>query len=209
MPGDNGPLNRRFSGGIVVIAGGPQLPAVIDLASPSVPLVWIQAPDNFDFSAYWAASGDFDGDGSVDIMPNGMAGDGPDNRRNNAGEAHVVSGRMVAEMLGGAVQPTAVAEEASIAVPAQASLEQNYPNPFNSSTAIGFSLAEDVALDLGVYDVTGRRIRTLLAGWRSAGVHSVVWDGRDAVGKRVASGVYLYRLLAGDETEARRLLLLK
>ncbi len=209
VPGDNGPLNRRFSGGIVVIAGGPQLPAVIDLASPSVPLVWIQAPDNFDFSAYWAASGDFDGDGSVDIMPNGMAGDGPDNRRNNAGEAHVVSGRMVAEMLGGAVQPTAVAEEASIAVPAQASLEQNYPNPFNSSTAIGFSLAEDVALDLGVYDVTGRRIRTLLAGWRSAGVHSVVWDGRDAVGKRVASGVYLYRLLAGDETEARRLLLLK
>ncbi len=94
-------------------------------------------------------------------------------------------------------------------MPAQASLEQNYPNPFNSSTAIGFSLAEDVVLDLGIYDVTGRRIRTLLVGWRSAGVHSVVWDGRDAVGKRVASGVYLYRLLAGDETEARRLLLLK
>jgi hypothetical protein len=72
VPGDRGPLNRRASGGIVVIAGGPALPDVIDLAAPSVPIVWIQAPDPSDYSSYWAASGDMDGDGYIDIMPNGM-----------------------------------------------------------------------------------------------------------------------------------------
>jgi hypothetical protein len=209
VPGDDGPLDRPFSGGIVVIAGGPNLPAVVDLAAPSVPVVWIQAPDNFDFSAYWAAAGDFDGDGSVDIMPNGMAGDGPDNRRNNAGEVHVVSGRLVAEILGGAVQLTAIAEEALATVPAQASLGQNYPNPFNSRTTIEFSLAVDADLHLAIYDVTGQQVATLVEGWRTAGVHTITWDGRDSAGEQVASGVYLYRLAIGRKSEVRRLLLLK
>lgn len=209
VPGDDGPLDRPFSGGIVVIAGGPDLPAVVDLAAPSVPVVWIQAPDNFDFSAYWAAAGDFDGDGSVDIMPNGMAGDGPDNRRNNAGEVHVVSGRLVAEILGGAVQLTAIAEEALATVPTQASLGQNYPNPFNGRTAIEFSLAVDADLHLGIYDVTGQQVATLVQGWRTAGVHTITWDGRDSAGEQVASGVYLYRLAIGRKSQVRRLLLLK
>lgn len=182
---------------------------VIDLAAPSVPLVWIQAPDRFDFSAYWAASGDFDGDGSVDIMPNGMAGDGPDNGRDNAGEAHVVSGRMVAQMLGGAVRSTAVNDELTGAVPEQVVLRQNYPNPFNSSTTIGFALAADTDLHLAVYDMMGQKVATLSAGRHRAGTHSVSWQGRDAQGNRVASGVYFYRLTTAGRVDVSRLLLLK
>ena len=209
VPGDAGPLGRRYSGGIVVIAGGPVLPTEIDLAEPNVPIMWIQAPDPIDFSAYWAASGDFDGDGSVDIMPNGMAGDGPNNKRNNAGEAHVVSGRIVAQILGGAVRPTAVANDLSGRVPDWVTLWQNYPNPFNSSTTIGFALAADTDLDLAVYDMVGQRIETLSTGRYPAGVHSVRWDGRDAKGRRASTGVYFYKLTTQNGVEANSLLLLK
>jgi len=205
VPGDQGPLERRFSGGMVVIAGGPQLPAIIDLAAPSVPIVWIQAPDVADFSAYWAASGDMDGDGRIDIMPNGMAGDGPDNNRSNAGEAHVVSGRLVAEMLGGAI--TAVHEEQS--TPQGFALRQNYPNPFNSQTIIGYRLPQASEIELAVYDLLGQRIATLAQGLQQAGAYSIAWDGRDHTGANAASGVYLYRLSTRDLVMTKKLVLTK
>ncbi|MFT5086618.1 MAG: hypothetical protein ACI8PG_000967, partial [Planctomycetota bacterium] len=205
VPGDQGPLERAFSGGMVVIAGGPQLPAIIDLAAPSVPVVWIQAPDIADFSAYWAASGDMDGDGHIDIMPNGMAGDGPDNKRSNAGEAHVVSGRLVAEMLGGAV--TAIREEQS--TPQNFALRQNYPNPFNSQTVIGYQLPQASEIELAVYDLLGQRITTLAQSLQRAGAHSIEWDGRDHTGANAASGVYLYRLSTRDFVMTKKLVLTK
>jgi hypothetical protein len=145
----------------------------------------------------------------VDIMPNGMAGDGPNNKRNNAGEAHVVSGRIVAQILGGAVRPTAVANDLSGRVPDWVTLWQNYPNPFNSSTTIGFALAADTDLDLAVYDMVGQRIETLSTGRYPAGLHSVRWDGRDAKGRRASTGVYFYKLTTQNGVEANSLLLLK
>ena len=90
VPGDAGPLNRPSAGGMAVLAGGPALPAEIDLANPEVPVVWIEAPDSYDYSAYWGASGDVDGDG-------------PDNMRDNAGEAHLISGAYLAAYLPGVV----------------------------------------------------------------------------------------------------------
>ena len=205
VPGDDGPLARRSSGGIVVLAGGPQLPAIIDLAAPSVPVVWIQAPDPGDFSAYWAASGDLDGDGHIDIMPNGMAGDGPYNNRNNAGEAHVISGRLVAEILGGAV--TAIDAEQS--APQEFALRQNYPNPFNSQTTISYQLLRTTTLELAIYDALGQRVKTLWQGAQTAGVHNAHWDGRSDAGSAVASGAYLYRLRAQGFVEVKKLVLMK
>lgn len=116
VPGDEGPLQRSFSGGIAVIAGAPDLPGEIDLLDPQVPVVWVQAPDHFDFAAYWSASGDLDGDGFLDVIPNGMAGDGPNNRRDNAGEAHVISGRYLAQFLPG--EPVTVVGERTAPIPA-------------------------------------------------------------------------------------------
>jgi len=88
-------------------------------------------------------------------------------------------------------------------------LHGNCPNPFNPSTQITFSLKtrQDVVLD--VFDVTGRLVKRLLSGAIESGDHAVVWDGRNATGERVVSGVYLCRLRAGDYTGVRRLVLLK
>jgi hypothetical protein len=211
VPGDAGPLGRRRSGGIVVIAGGPALPHVIDLADPSVPIVWIQAADAFDYSAYWSAAGDIDGDGHMDVMPNGMAGDGPDNRRGNAGEAHAVSGALLARYL--APMTTAVRDQ-DVATPAAFRLGPAFPNPFNSSVAIPFAVARAAVVSLSVYNLAGQRIADLFSGRLAPGDHRVMWSGQDRHGHDMASGVYLVRLQtvqppSGDLSLSSRLLLLR
>ena len=94
-------------------------------------------------------------------------------------------------------------------LPAAFSLQQNYPNPFNSSTVIRFSLSKSTKAKLTVYNLAGQKVVTLVDGVRSAGGHTVRWDGRDDDGRTLASGVYLYRLRAGEHAETRKLLLLR
>ncbi len=88
-------------------------------------------------------------------------------------------------------------------------LAQNYPNPFNPTTTIAFSIAATSDVTMNIYDVRGMRVATLLRGRRDAGVHRIPWDGTDANGTRVASGVYFYRLTAGTFTATRKMVLLK
>jgi hypothetical protein len=88
-------------------------------------------------------------------------------------------------------------------------LAQNFPNPFNPSTTIRFSLEEASHVRLAVYNVAGQEIRTLMDASCGQGSHSVVWDGRDAHGRSVTSGVYLYRLAAGERVAIRKMVLAK
>jgi hypothetical protein len=83
------------------------------------------------------------------------------------------------------------------------------PNPFNPVTTIGYSLKEEGAAELAVFDLAGRRVRTLVRGNVPAGEHEVVWDGRDGGGNPVGSGVYFYTLRVGDALETRRMVLVK
>ena len=88
----------------------------------------------------------------------------------------------------------------------------NYPNPFNPSTQITYTLpaaAAREAVQLAVYDVAGHRVRMLVDGLQEPGTHRVTWDGTDASGMPVASGVYFYRLQAGAHTQVRQMLLMK
>jgi hypothetical protein len=87
-------------------------------------------------------------------------------------------------------------------------LFQNRPNPFTPATRIGFELAEAGRVELGIYSVDGRLIRTLIGEERAAGPHEVIWDGRDAEGQKVAGGVYFYKLAAPGIAESRRMILL-
>jgi len=88
-------------------------------------------------------------------------------------------------------------------------LYQNHPNPFNSGTLIRYQLPEHSQIRLSVYDLLGRRIRTLVNGYREKGYHSVFWGGRDELGNSLSSGIYLYRLKAGDLVRTRKMLLLR
>ncbi|MRR08924.1 hypothetical protein EG831_02305, partial [bacterium] len=101
--------------------------------------------------------------------------------------------------------------EAAIAVrsPATSALDRAAPNPFRSATRIGFALAADGDAAIAIYDVLGRRVRTLLSGRRPAGYHSVVWDGRNADGTAVAAGIYFCRLATPRWGGCQRLVLVR
>ena len=106
--------------------------------------------------------------------------------------------------------PTAVTQPGDeSALPLTFSLSQNYPNPFNPSTAIDYSLPTASIVELAVFNQLGQRVAALADGLQTAGDHRVYWNGRDDDGNPVASGVYLYRLTAGDFTQSRKMLLLK
>ncbi|HET6347723.1 MAG TPA: FlgD immunoglobulin-like domain containing protein [Candidatus Krumholzibacteria bacterium] len=90
-------------------------------------------------------------------------------------------------------------------------LEQNYPNPFNPDTAIRFFIKSAGTVSLVVYDSRGQRVRTLVNGFqspRSDGIE-VKWDGRDDQGTSVSSGIYFCKLVAGSDTQVRKMMLLK
>ena len=89
-------------------------------------------------------------------------------------------------------------------------VRQNYPNPFNPATVIGFSLPRDMAVEVRVFDLSGRLVRTLIsAEILPAGRHEATWNGRDARGRSVSAGVYFYRVVAGSFSEIRRMTLIK
>lgn len=103
---------------------------------------------------------------------------------------------------------TAVQETRDSPVPEQFELTQNYPNPFNAGTVIHFSLPVAGPVELTLFNLAGQQVTTLVQGPRPAGTYMVRWDGKDAYGRELASGLYLYRLRAGQQLETRKLLLL-
>jgi hypothetical protein len=87
-------------------------------------------------------------------------------------------------------------------------LEQSVPNPWNAATTIGFTLDAPAPSQLAIYDVGGRLVRMLLDASLDSGKHEATWDGIDDRGTRVPSGIYLYRLTAGEVSLTRRMILL-
>ena len=94
--------------------------------------------------------------------------------------------------------------DVTVETPEQFSLIQNYPNPFNSSTTIKYELPKVSEVRLSAYDLLGREVSVLANERMNAGVHEVRFDGSN-----LASGVYFYRLQAGDFVQAKRLVIAK
>ncbi len=99
--------------------------------------------------------------------------------------------------------------ESAAVIPTQYALEQNYPNPFNPVTSISYALPEQVDVTLNIYDIQGKLVQTLVKGNRPAGAYTVTWDATNSNGEPVTSGIYLYRMNAGDFTKTGRMTLLK
>ena len=94
-------------------------------------------------------------------------------------------------------------------LPDRTALSQNMPNPFNPSTAIEYQIAEAGQVRLAIYNLLGQEVRVLVDARTEAGHYTITWDGKDQLGRQVASGIYLYRLQAADFSAARRMMLLK
>ncbi|UCH11383.1 MAG: T9SS type A sorting domain-containing protein, partial [Fidelibacterota bacterium] len=95
-------------------------------------------------------------------------------------------------------------------IPDEYALKANYPNPFNPTTTIVYGLPDAGVVSLKIYDLTGKLIRTLVEEALPAGYHRAVWDGKDASGAPAATGVYFYRISAGDSfAKTRKMVLMK
>ena len=99
-------------------------------------------------------------------------------------------------------------------MPETTALLANYPNPFNPETWIPYQLSKAADVTVNIYASDGNVVRTLTLGYQDAGVYknrtqAAYWDGKNALGESVASGLYFYTLTAGDFTATRRMLILK
>ena len=98
--------------------------------------------------------------------------------------------------------------------PKETALLANYPNPFNPETWIPYHLAKDADVTLHIYAVNGQLVRMLSLGHQPAGIYqnrsrAAYWDGKNAFGEKVASGVYFYTLTVGDFSATRKMLIRK
>jgi hypothetical protein len=105
--------------------------------------------------------------------------------------------------------PTNIEDWIPQSEPIDFNLSQNYPNPFNPSTTISYQLPRSGKVELKIYNMLGQEVRKLVDENQAAGQYTVQWDGRNYNGKPVASGVYLYRLKAGEFVETKKMLLLR
>ena len=93
--------------------------------------------------------------------------------------------------------------------PTEFGLRQNYPNPFNPATVIEYALPKTSEVNIEIYNVLGQKVRHLVDELQEPGYKKIYWDGKDDQGNELSSGVYFYRIQAGDFVETRKMTLLK
>ncbi len=94
-------------------------------------------------------------------------------------------------------------------LPGEFELHQNYPNPFNPTTTISYEIPKPGYVSLKVFNSIGQEVRTLIHGFETAGLKTVLWDGRNNSNVPVSNGIYLYKLQAGEYHSTKKLLLMK
>ena len=105
--------------------------------------------------------------------------------------------------------PVGMEDEHSSGLPLTFDLKQNYPNPFNPSTIISYQIPGNEFVTLEVYNMLGQKVKTLINQNQEAGYYSVEWDGRNNFGNPVSSGIYLYRIKAGNFISVHKMTLLR
>ena len=108
------------------------------------------------------------------------------------------------------VQMTPVEWEEDLSMlPGEFDLRQNYPNPFNPTTVIEYALPKPSEVEIKIYNILGQKVRNLVDEPQEPGYKTICWDGKDDCGNEVSSGVYFYRIEAGDFVKCKKMTLLK
>jgi len=144
------------------------------------------------------------------VFPDGSVLSAPRNFDGESLEGITASEGMARELLDSALEQMGL--KTAVNLPKAFSLGQNFPNPFNPSTVISYTIpdeSEEVAVRLSVFNMRAQLVKTLVDKVQQTGIYTVNWDGIDNKGRRVSSGVYFYRLSAGQFVSMRKMVLLK
>jgi hypothetical protein len=193
VPGQMGP---RLLGGRISLPGGVIPEGAIVYASINGVIAGITIADPDGIYGFEGIEPD-----SYDISVSSVFGDGQlgqpiDATFNDVGDVNIQ------------LNPTSIGGNSEV-LPTSSSLSQNYPNPFNAQTMISFAVAAQGRVQLSVYNVVGQKITTLVDANYAPGNYNVIWNGRDANGSTVSSGVYYYNLRIGDQSQTMKMTLLK
>lgn len=123
---------------------------------------------------------------------------------NKLGEGSAIATQLWIKEVGKGFNP-----EPMQTLPTKYALDQNYPNPFNPTTTIRYAIPDDGLVTLKVYNIAGQEVATLVNEAKKAGKYEIVFDAKSALGSSMASGVYLYRVKAGNFSEVKKMVLLK
>jgi choice-of-anchor B domain-containing protein len=104
---------------------------------------------------------------------------------------------------------TATHIKSSPKLPTDYLLEKNYPNPFNPTTTVVYQLSRQSEVQIEIYNLLGQKVRTLLNERKEPGAYEAVWDGKNDHGKQVGSGIYLYRMVANEFVQVRKMILMR
>jgi len=94
-------------------------------------------------------------------------------------------------------------------LPQNFTLEQNYPNPFNPSTTILYNLSSDELISFEIFNLNGKKVRTLVNEYQNSGPKKIIWNGDNNHGQQVPAGIYLYSIIAGNVKQTKKMLLVK
>ena len=100
-------------------------------------------------------------------------------------------------------------DKSNVILPFKHSLSQNYPNPFNPFTVISYALEKDGLVNLSIFDMTGNIVKTLVNSSQTAGYKSIEWNATNNQNEPVSAGLYLYRVILGELSETKKMVLLK
>ncbi|MCP4726837.1 MAG: T9SS type A sorting domain-containing protein [bacterium] len=124
-------------------------------------------------------------------------------------DGYIVLGTHGNGVYSGSIQSPVSVENNNNQIPQQYELYQNYPNPFNPETTIKFSIPKLEHVKLEIYSITGRLVKVIADRQYPAGENAIRWNGTNSVGAKVASGIYIYRIQAGNFTATKRMMLIK
>jgi len=108
-----------------------------------------------------------------------------------------------------AIDITVLWADLGIAIPDEFAIHQNYPNPFNPVTTLRYDLPENGHVNITIYDMLGRQVKTLINEYQDPGYRSIIWDATNDYGKPVSAGMYLYQIHAGEYISTKKMVLLK
>jgi len=100
-------------------------------------------------------------------------------------------------------------QKGGVKVPSSFFLGHNLPNPFNAETVIAFGLSQPGQVVIEIFNILGQKVKTVVNGQMPAGYHKISWEGKDAQGKKVASGIYFYRMKTGEFSDIKKMSLIK
>ncbi|MCI0531101.1 MAG: FG-GAP-like repeat-containing protein, partial [candidate division Zixibacteria bacterium] len=179
-----------ITGSAYVYYGGSTMDSIVDLEIRELDL---PTPAR-GFGQTVAGLGDIDGNGSNDFAVGSTSNTDPD--------------RGYLWVFNGFLPSTDVEDEESI-LPRDFTLSQNYPNPFNSNTVISYSLSRRSLVRLEIFNILGNVVKVLVEAEQPASSHQVQWDGTDSIGNELPSGIYIYRLKAGNQSETKKTILIR